>query len=232
MLLAELELFHSRPIAPTRRIALGTTVLPTSPPPGFGGLLLGGVVAEFIEQVDPDFIDDLTRLSHQLEAGQRIPQPRLRHRFQADRVGLTAYTHRLIGTGEELVFEMDRRGNPEPHVLGAMYAAGRIDDGHRPAVFTAIRRGLRWRGEIGPALIEVLSDSRSAQNWSTLGGKDPVLWALATLGFGADPTPREQVQQRFRELLRAAHPDHGGASGDAAQRIGDLTEARRILLST
>ncbi len=28
----------------------------------------------------------------------------------------------------------------------------------------------------------------------------------------------------------AAHPDHGGDAGDAAQRISELTEARRILL--
>ena len=38
--------------------------------------------------------------------------------------------------------------------------------------------------------------------------------------------------QQFRDLLRVAHPDHGGASDDAAQRIADLTEARRILLAS
>jgi hypothetical protein len=40
------------------------------------------------------------------------------------------------------------------------------------------------------------------------------------------------VQRRFRELLRAAHPDHGAAHDGAAQRIADLTEARRILLAS
>ena len=29
-----------------------------------------------------------------------------------------------------------------------------------------------------------------------------------------------------------AHPDHGGADDDAAQRIADITEARRILLAS
>ena len=48
MLLAELEVFHSRPIAPTRRVAIGVAVLPTAPPPGFGGLLLSGIVATFL----------------------------------------------------------------------------------------------------------------------------------------------------------------------------------------
>ncbi|MCU1351467.1 MAG: hypothetical protein JWM05_676, partial [Acidimicrobiales bacterium] len=119
MLLAELEVFHSRPIAPTRRVALGVAVLPTTPPPGFGGLLLGGIVAAFVDQVDDDLLADLGRLTHQLERGQRIPQPRLRHRFQADRVGLTGYRHRLVGTGEALQFELDETGAAAPHVLAA-----------------------------------------------------------------------------------------------------------------
>ena len=120
MLRAELEVFHSRPIAPTRRVALGVTVLPTSPAPGFGGLLLGGIVARFIPEVDPDLLDELTRLTHQVEAGQRIPQPRLRHRFQDDRIGLNKCQHRLIGTGEELLFEVHDSIAAEPNVLGAV----------------------------------------------------------------------------------------------------------------
>ncbi|MCU1496734.1 MAG: hypothetical protein JWM47_687 [Acidimicrobiales bacterium] len=229
MLLAELEVFHSRPIAPTRRVALGVTVLPTSPAPGFGGLLLGGIVAAFVEEVDPELLDDLTRLTHQLEAGRRIPQPRLRHRFQDDRIGLTAHRHRLLGDGQELTFDLGK-GMAEPNVLGAVYAASRVASEHRPAMFTAIRRGLRWRGEIGAQLVEHLSDSRATVGWATLGGRDPVVWALATLGLAPDGRDRDRVQHRFRELLMVAHPDHGGASEGAAERISDLTEARRILL--
>ena len=118
VLLAELEVFHSRPIAPTRRVALGISVLPTSPPPGFGGLLLGGIVATFITEVDPDLHHDLVRLTHQVEQGMRIPQPRLRHRFQADRVGLNRHRHRLVGTGEELLFDLDRGRLPGPPGAG------------------------------------------------------------------------------------------------------------------
>src|SRR5690349_16495907 len=138
MLLAELEVFHSRPIAPTRRVAVGIAVLPTSPAPGFGGLLLGGIVATFIPEVDPDLLDELTRLTHQLEAGQRIPQPRLRHRFQDDRVGLTKCRHRLEGTGEELLYHLQESSAPEPQVLAAVYAAGRLTADVRPGVFGAI----------------------------------------------------------------------------------------------
>ena len=43
MLLAELEIYHTRPAVPTRRVSLGNLILPTDPAPGFGGLLLGDV---------------------------------------------------------------------------------------------------------------------------------------------------------------------------------------------
>lgn len=230
MLLAELEVFHSRPIAPTRRVAIGTTVLPTAPAPGFGGLLLGGLIAAFIPEVEPDLLGELDRLMRQVEAGQRIPQPRLRHRLQDDRIGLNKYRHQLIGTGEELRFELDDRGSPEPHVLAAVYAAGRLATDVRPAVFVAMRRALLWRGELGPAFVEHLSDSRHTADWSTLGGRDPLVWALGVLGLTSGTVERSVVQTRFRQLLRDAHPDHGGASQDAAERISELTEARRILL--
>lgn len=231
MLLAELEVFNSRPIAPTRRVSLGTTVLPVSPSPGFGGLLLGGVVAHFIVDVDPELVEDLFRLSHQLEAGQRVPQPRLRHRFQEDRIGLTRSRHRLFGEGDQLVFDIDRNGSPTPQVLGAVYAAARLDPDLRGGVYTAIRRAIAWRGEIGPKLVAHLSDARDIVNWASIGGRDPVAWALEVLEL---PTAadRSSVQQRFRALLRAAHPDHGGAIDEAAKRIADLSEARRILLSS
>jgi hypothetical protein len=230
MLLAELEVFHSRPVAPTRRVALGVAVLPTTPAPGFGGLLLGGIVAEFAPLMDPDLMDDLVRLTHQVEAGHRIPQPRLRHRLQSDRIGLNRHRHQLIGTGESLEFELDHEGAAEPNVLAAVYAAGRLPVEVRAPVFAAVRRALRWRGSLGAELIEHLAQSTETATWTTLGGRDPVVWALGVLGLDADDAGRKAVQARFRELLRTAHPDHGGATLGAAQRITDLTEARRILL--
>lgn len=231
MLLAELEVFHSRPIAPTRRVAVGVSVLPTTPAPGFGGLLLGGIVAGFVPAVDPDLLADLTHLTHQVEAGHRIPQPRLRHRLQDDRVGLSRFRHQLVGTGEELVFELDQDESPEPNVLAAVYAAGRLSPDVRPAVMGAVRRALRWRGPLGAEFVEFLSESKGTIGWTSLGGRDPVIWALGVLGLAVDgEAGRKLVQQRFRELLRTAHPDHGGSTDGAAQRISELTEARRILL--
>ena len=62
-------------------------------------------------------------------------------------------------------------------------------------------------------------------------------WALGVLGLDSSaaqrrrpPRPQGDVQRRFREQLMAAHPDHGGDADGAAQRIAELTEARRILL--
>ena len=218
MLMAELEVFHSRPSAPARRVALGATVRPTSPSPGFGGLLLGGVVASFIDEVDPDLTGDLLALTRDIEVGNRLPQPRLRHRFQEDRVGLTVFRHRLVGDGEELHFDLDLKGAPTPNVLAAVYAAARI------------RRAVRWQGPVGPRLIAHLSDARGTAGWATLGGRDPLAWALEVFELDPASTERDVVQQRFRELLRAAHPDHGGEAARAAVRIAELSEARRILL--
>jgi hypothetical protein len=61
---------------------------------------------------------------------------------------------------------------------------------------------------------------------------DPEAWALTVLGLAGPVPGRKDVQRRFRELLRVAHPDHGGGEAAAAERIAELTEARRILLAS
>ena len=66
MLLAEIEVFHSRPIAPTRRVALGNMLLPCDPGPGVGGVLLGAIAARFTPELDPDLIPDLVSLTHEV----------------------------------------------------------------------------------------------------------------------------------------------------------------------
>ena len=221
---------HSRTIAPTRRVALGELHLPTEPAPGFGILLLGCVMAAHVGSLDPDLHDDLARLMVEVERGRRISQPRLRYRFQADRVGLLRSTHRLRGVGERIVPEIEDRDAPIPQVLASVYAVATLPLGTRPAAMEVVRRGMRWRGEIGDRLIAHLS---GRAGWRSLpAGSDPRLWALGVFGMDA-PTAADRavVQQRFRELLRAAHPDHGGASDAAAVRIAELAEARRILLA-
>jgi hypothetical protein len=234
VILAELEVFHSRPIAPTRRVALGRTNLPVTPAPGFGGLLLGGIVAGHIEELDPELFDDLHRLTLQLQEGMRVPQPRLRHRFQQDRIGLTRSVHRLVGQGEDISFEFEEKGAAAQHILAAVYAAGQLPLAARPRVMDTIRKGMRWSGPLDGVFITHLSGLDRGRDWSTAAFRDPVQWALGVLGLtDGDSVPgRGDVQQQFRDLLRAAHPDHGGDTDDAAQRIADLTEARRILLAS
>ena len=238
MLLAELEVFHSRPIAPTRRVALGPSSLPTDPAPGFGGILLAGIVAGHMDQLDPDLFDDLHRLTLQLEAGQRIPQPRLRHRFQTDRIGLTRSVHRLHGHGEDLRFEFELKGAAAQHILAAVYAAGRLAPEPRAHVLGTLRLAMRWTGALDHRFVAHVTGLDRTRHWSAEAFHDPVRWAIGVLGLAGQEatTPggrrpeRGAVQRQFRDLLRAAHPDHGGDTDDAAARIADLTEARRILL--
>jgi hypothetical protein len=162
----------------------------------------------------------------------RIPQPRLRHRLQTDRVGLQRSVHRLVGCGEELVFELDDKGSPAHHILAAVYAAGGLPDGLRTGVMAAVRRGMRWSGPIDGSLVAHLSGLARHHEWSMEAHSDPVGWALRILDLagGGERPGRRVVQRRFRELVRLAHPDHGGTAVGAAERLAELAEARRILL--
>lgn len=229
-MVASLELFCSRPHAPTRRLALGRRSLPCDPAPGPGGVLLGGVVARFASDLDPDSVPELDRLSRELEHGRRIAQPRLRYRLQVDTIGLNSVEHRLVARGDDLRFEFDDRGAPAQQVLAAVYAAGALEPASRRAVMATIRRALTLTGPVGPDLVAVLSGRRGAPG-SFDAIADPRAWALRRLGFAdgaAIPSERE-VQRRYRERLRDVHPDHGAVSDGAAERIAELTEARRLL---
>lgn len=231
MLLAELEIRHSRAVAPTRRVALGTQWLPTDPLPGYGGILLGGIVAVYLVQIDPELRAEFIDLIDDLEADRRISQPRLRHRFQTDVIGLDRSRHKLMGPGETVSFELDGHGLPVPQLLGAVYAAARVHPDARPAVFTAIRKAARWQGAVDGQFVTHLSDPTSAPPTSWRLFPTDERWALQVLGFGPDIRPeRDEVQKRFRTLLRESHPDHGAESEGAGLRILELTEARRILL--
>jgi hypothetical protein len=228
VLLAELEIFHSRPAQPTRRIALGNLVLPVDPAPGFGGLLLGAVVAAHLNGVDDDMVADVHRLINEVEAGERIVQPRLRHRFQVDRHGLSASTHRLLGAGDDISFDLDSTGTDLAQVLGAIYAVERLAVEHRRLIVPVLQKSARWRGPIGPSLIAYLAGS---QTLALEALADPRSWALDQLGFDPDdkaPSKRA-VTAAFRQRMRDVHPDHGASANDAARSMSDLAEARRIL---
>lgn len=240
MLLAELEVCHSRPIAPTRRVALGRTFLPCDPTPGFGGLLLAGVVARFAQDMDPEDVSELSALVGALNAGNRISQPRLRHRFQTDRVGLARSPHRLYriedAKGELRFGFTSDKGAPSQHVLGAVYAAGALPARLRGDVFATIRRALAWRGETGRKFLAYLTDEGSS-SWllsevHERAAGDHVGWAMGVLGLSASAElDRSLIQQGYRDALLTVHPDHGGEVDSAAERIAEIAQARRILLA-
>ncbi len=230
MLLAELEVFHTRPAVPTRRIALGHLVLPVDPPPGFGGLLLGAVVANHIGGVDADLHGGVSRLITEIERGDRVVQPRLRHRFQVDRHGLSHSRHRMIGEDDDIEFDFETTGSDLAQVLGAVYAIERLEAASRRIIAPVLLKATTWRGPIGPALIAHLAGAQS----TTLSAlADPRGWAMEMLGFpvGVPQPSKREITKQYRARMRDVHPDHGGAAIDASKAILDLNEARRILTS-
>ena len=228
MLLAELEIFHTRPAVPTRRVALGHMVLPVEPAPGFGGLLLGAIVAQHIVGVVDDLKPDVRRLIDEVERGERIVQPRLRHRYQVDRHGLSHSRHRLLGESDDIQFDFGSTGSDLAQVLGAIYATERLETASRQLVAPVLRKAIRWRGPIGPALIAYLGGSQ-AHELASLA--DPMAWALAVLGFppGSEWPSNKEITKSYRVRMRAVHPDHGGDRTTASKEILDLNAARRIL---
>ena len=231
MILAELEVRHSRAIAPTRRVALGELYLPVDPAPGFGGLLLAGIVGAWMQFLDGEMRDEVDLLVDDLERGRKVVQPRVRHRFQIDTHGLASTRHRLVGQGEAMALEIDDEGYGLPQVLAAVYAASRLTFRARAEVFRLIWRATRWEGDDLAHLLDYLGGDEAALR-RPRGARHDLGWALEVLGFvGADVPARSDVLRQFRQLVRDAHPDHGGASAGAGDRITELAEAKRILLA-
>ena len=94
VVLAELQIWHTRPATPTRRLALGHLVLPTDPAPGLGGLLLAAVVAAYLPGVPEELWTDVERLIDQVlsinpKAGETIIEHLRRYLNSLDNVALT-----------------------------------------------------------------------------------------------------------------------------------------------
>jgi hypothetical protein len=229
MLLAELQIWHTRPVTPTRRVALGHLVLPTDPAPGLGGVLLAAVVAAYLPSVDDDVWPDISRLIDQVARGERIVQPRLQHRYQVDRHGLAVSVHQMVGDADHVEFDLHSMGRPLAQVLGAVYALERFNPEIRRQIAPVLHRAMRWRGPIGPSFV---ADITGVSRADLVGVTDPRAWALDLLGFpvGTSKVSKKDVMNRFRSRLREAHPDHGGQTTEAGAAIERLGEARRILL--
>ena len=205
-------------------------MLPVDPAPGLGGILLGGIIAQYVGDVHEDMVPDVHRLISQVERGERIVQPRLRHRYQADRHGLGRSAHRLVNVDNEVQFQFSETGAPLQHVLGAIYVLERLELSVRKQLAPLLLKSMNWRGPLNQLFVSYLSGSGSS---SISALTDPRAWALEILGFpaGTVKPSKKEVQARFRDSLRDVHPDHGGDQGSAGRSIIDLGEARRVLLS-
>jgi hypothetical protein len=253
MILAELDVRHTRRHMPTRRVALGDTYLPTAGT-AHGVILLGAVVAEFVDGLDEEQRDTLPRLLDDARKGRlSVPRIALRHRLQTDIHGLDRSRHRILSDNGLVFLELDVHGWPAPQVLGAVMAASALPAEARRQALLAIdaavaRPGALPEGLIARRLLEGVPGLRPyapgagpATGAGTNGDRDGDAWrgvpserrwAMEVLGLrAATDLDREDVQRRFRRLLRLAHPDHGGEHVGAAERIAELTEARELLLA-
>jgi len=250
VLLAELIVRHSRRHMPTRRVALESAYLPTSGP-AHGVALLAAVVATNLSAVDDEERELLKRLVDDARDGLSIPRIALRHRLQRDVHGLDRSRHRLLGENGKLVIELDAHGAQVPQVLGALLGAATLPPSGRHIAIDALRRVVtgRWDGLspdvevrfVAPDMWDYLRPPLAAagswqpgappheEEWRGVAADQR--WAMEVLGLRAGMTvDRDDVNRRFRRMLRDAHPDSGGAAAAAAARIAELTEARIILL--
>ena len=255
MVLAELNVRHTRRHMPTRRVALGDTYLPTSGP-AYGAVLLGAVVSEFIGDLDEEQCELVPRLLHDAREGISVPRIALRYRLQTDTHGLDRSRHRIVAEATTsdrsgVVLELDRHGRADPQVIGALLAAAALPPSGRSIALRAIGAALRQpqlpTGMIVRRLLEGAPDLRAffpgAPRSAGMGGVAGVVdvwsgipadrrWAMEVLGLHAEmPVARDDVQARFRRLVRLAHPDHGAETDRAAERLAELREARAVLLT-
>ncbi|MGH9032229.1 MAG: J domain-containing protein [Acidimicrobiia bacterium] len=257
MILAELNVRHTRRHMPTRRVALGDHYLPTSGA-GYGAVLLGAVAADTAPELDPEQHDALGRFIDDARSARlAVPRIALRHRLQTDLHGLDRSRHRIVGEGgggdgrPRVVLELDVHGRAAPQLIGAVMAAAALpsSDGRRLA-FRAIdgalaRPGVLPEGVVVRRLFEGVPGARPSAPGvgARRNGDAPLVdpwrsvpadrrWAMEVLGLGVEMSlERGDVQRRFRRLVRLAHPDHGATSTGAAERIAELTEARELLLA-
>jgi hypothetical protein len=245
--LAELLIRHTRRHMPTRRVALGTAYLPMNGA-GHGAVLLGAVVHQNLDALDDEQRDELPRLLEHAAGGLLIPRIALRHRLQTDTHGLDRSRHRVVEELGAVIVEIDVHGGRVPQILGAVIAAAELPPTPRVAALGAIRRAVdgRFRFPRGVLIRRLVDGLPPEEPWAPnvtwkrgspaqesvwSGVPSDRRWAMEVLGIGAElDFDRDEINRRFRHLLRAAHPDSGGARDAAAERIAELSEARDLLL--
>jgi hypothetical protein len=247
VLLAELTVRHTRRHMPTRRVALDHAYLPMTGA-GHGALLLSTVVSEFVVALDDEQAELLPRLLDDAHRGLSVPRIALRYRLQTDVHGLDRSRHRVLGEDGRVVVELDVHGAAVPQVLGSVLAVAAMGPIGRASAIRAIRFAVehRFRFPDGVLLRRLeygvpqeapplpgthwkRGRPREEDAWE--GVPSERRWAMEVLGLrGGMTLDRDDISRRFRRLLRDAHPDHGGARTEAAERIAELTAARDLLI--
>ena len=125
---------------------------------------------------------------------------------------------RLVITNGRLCLKVsDNHTPPIAHLLAALYASQ-----SQPDLLQTYRQCVEERtpwqyGQIHETAHDLLPTS--------------AVEALELMEFDENDVSAQKVRERYRLLLRAAHPDSGGDPGSAADRIRSLNEARALLLA-
>ena len=162
VLLAELNVRHTRRHMPTRRVALDGAYLPTSGPAHGVALLAAVVATEPARARRRAARAAAAPAPRRAPTGSSIPRIALRHRLQHDVHGLDRSRHRMLGEDGRLVVELDVHGAQMPQVLGAVDGRGvaALAAG-REVALDAIRRVVdgRWNGLAPDVEIRVVAEA-------------------------------------------------------------------------
>ena len=210
MLLAELNVRHTRRHMPTRRVALDGAYLPTSGPAHGVGAARRGRRDEPPARSTRNSASCCRGCSTTRARGLAIPRIALRHRLQHDVHGLDRSRHRMLGEDGRIVIELDVHGAPTPQVLGAVHGRGRRCRRAAAAIaLDAIRKVVdgRWRG-----LAPDVERARSSPT-ATWNGIRPPLAA-------ADAWQPRRSARGERGAGVGARPALGDGGARAARRHG------------
>ncbi len=234
---------------PTRRVSAGSAFLPLSGASSHGALLIGAVVHEFVTSLDDDNREDLRAFLADAVDGIEIPRIVMRHRLQADTHGLDLSRHRVEQRGDVLIVELDTHGAALPQLLGLILAISNLPPSSRHSGLSVARRALEGRSPFGRqgVLVRRMKDGIAHEvpwaqraDWVQGASLEEAVWAgidserrwaMEVLGIPASSAVRrDDINRRYRRLLRDAHPDTGAVRVGAAERIEELGVARELLL--
>ncbi len=201
-----MDVFHSRSVSPTRRVAIRDTNF------SFCDLAecFPGLISLWVDVVSRLGVEEravLKRTVNEVVEGN-VPSSRLRHRIQYDYTGLQKTVLCVESDGS---YQIDGYINSQQVVLGVVMLLRNFLPDTEPM--------LKLMG----GLCEVNTHSFWGSNNLDFVR---VVWAKRVLGVNVDSFSREFVMKQFREKVRLSHPDTGNEHNVS---VRDLMEARNVL---